>query len=270
MSNTNPTLITTGQVRLSYANLFKPRASKPGEEPKYSVTLLIPKTDIKTKQMIDAAINAAITAAVAGKWNGARPPQISTPLQDGDGLRRNGTPFSPECKGHWVINTSTNRQPTVCDLSLQPIIDQTQVYSGMYARVNINFFGFFSNGNKGIGCGLNAVQKVADGEPLGSQVSVESAFGDQGFAPQQPMQYQAPAPQQPVYTHPVQQPAYTPTAPQPGYTAPSNGAYYPPTGAPVQQPGYGQPMQPQQPVQQPQQAIDPITGLPINGGIYGL
>ncbi|HEY9060978.1 MAG TPA: DUF2815 family protein [Pseudobacteroides sp.] len=239
MSN-NPTTITTGQARLSYVHLYQPYSAQPNQEPKYSVTILIPKTDIATKQRIDAAINAAITAAVAGKWNGARPPQISTPVQDGDGLRRNGEPFGQECKGHWVINASSKQQPPVCDLQLNPIINQTEVYSGMYARVSINFFGFFNSGNKGIGCGLNAVQKVADGEPLGNRVSVESAFGDTGFA----------APQQ--FTQPVQQPVYTP--PQPGgYIPPSNGAYYPPAGAPVQQ-----------------QAIDPITGLPINGGIYGL
>lgn len=263
MSNTNPTTITTGQARLSYVHLFQPYSGQQGQEPKYSVTILIPKTDIATKQRIDAAINAAITAAVAGKWNGARPPQISTPVQDGDGLRRNGEPFGQECKGHWVINASSKQQPPVCDINLNPIINQTEIYSGIYARVNINFFGFFNSGNKGIGCGLNAVQKVADGEPLGGRVSVESAFGDAGFAPQQ---YQQPQQQ---FTPPApQQPAYTPAAPQPVYTPPSNGAYYPPAGTPVQQPVYGQPTQ--APIQPTQQAIDPITGLPINGGIYGL
>ena len=246
----NPAAITTGQVRLSYVHIFKPYAGQPGQEPKFSATVLIPKTDFATKQRIDAAINAAITDAVSSKWNGARPPQISTPLQDGDGLRRNGEPFGPECKGHWVINASSKQQPPVCDLALNPIINQTEVYSGMYARVNLNFFGFFNSGNKGIGCGLNAVQKVADGEPLGGGVSVQSAFGDSsGFTPQAPMQ-------QPVQQYqPVQQ-----AAPQ-QYQAPVQ-QYQPPMQQPVQQ------YQPA--MQQPAQQIDPITGLPVSGPIYGL
>lgn len=249
MSNINPTNVTTGKVRLSYVHLFQPYA-RPGQEPKYSVTILIPKSDIATKQRIDAAIQAAIEAGVNSKWNGVRPPQIAIPLHDGDGPRpSDGMPFGEECKGHWVMTASSNRQQAVVDLNLNPIIDQTQVYSGMYGRVNFNFFAYNSNGKKGIGCGLGPVQKLEDGEPLGGGISVEQAFGNAPYqAPQQ-------APQQPMYQQPVynQQPAY-----------------------PQQQPAPAQPVQaqPQQPVQQPiqQQPVqyDPITGAPINGGILGL
>lgn len=266
----NPTNVTTGQVRLSYTHLFQPYANQPGQEPKYSTTILIPKTDVATKQRIDAAINAAIIAGVSSKWNGVRPPQIAIALHDGDGVRpSDGMPFGEECKGHWVMTASSKQQQAVVDLSLNPIINQTEVYSGMYARVNINFFPYNSAGKKGIGCGLGPVQKIADGEPLGGRVSAEAAFGDSPVAPGYPQQQpQYPPAQQPMYPQ-AQQPMYPP-AQQPVY--PQQPAYQ---QQPVQQPVYQQPMQPQQPVyQQPMQqapALDPITGQPIiPGGIMGL
>lgn len=237
MSNQiRPTNVTTGQVRLSYVHLFTPYASKQGQEAKYSVTILLPKSDIATKQRIDAAINAAIQEGISSKWNGVRPPQVKNPIWDGDGVRQNGEPFGPECKGHWVFTASTRQQPAIVDLNLNPIINQSEIYSGIFARVNINFFPYFNSGNKGIGCGLGPVQKIADGEPLGGQMSAEAAFGNDagaiGFGFNTP------------------QPAYTQPAPQPNYNKPNYGAY---------------PQYPQQPVQ-----IDPITGKPIAGGVMGI
>lgn len=124
MYQNDPMKVLTGEVRLSYANLTTPRAAQQGGEPKYSVTLLIPKTDVKTKADIDAAINAAANEALTKVWNGARPPQLATPVWDGDGVRKSGVPFGDECKGHWVITASTKNKPQVvgidninCELS---------------------------------------------------------------------------------------------------------------------------------------------------------
>ncbi|MHB1152078.1 MAG: DUF2815 family protein [Eubacteriales bacterium] len=210
------TLVTTNEVRISYEHLVKPYAQKLGDEPKFSVTLLIPKNDYITKQRIDAAVQAAITAGIADKWNGVRPPLIPTPVHDGDGVRDNGEPFGPECKGHWVMTASSKQRQDVVDLSLQPIIDATQIYSGMYARVNINFFAYFNTGKKGVGCGLGPVQKTRDGEPLGGRISAAEAFG--AAAPvQQPQYQQAPTPQ------------YAP----PQYQAPAYPQIDPITGLPI-------------------------------------
>lgn len=239
MANNNPTLVVTGKVRLSYVHLFAPYANPNGGEAKYSTTILLPKSDISTKQRIDAAIQAAIQAGIGAKWNGARPPIVATPVYDGDGARpSDGMPFGDECKGHWVFTASSKQQPQIVDLGLNPIINQTEVYSGMYARVSINFFPYNSNGKKGIGCGLGNVQKVEDGEPLGGRTTAADDFG--GYAPQQPApSYIPPQPQQPAY------PQY---APQPPY-------------------GYPQ-AAPTQPQYQPQ--IDPITGKPVIGSVMGL
>lgn len=246
MSNQiSQTHIVTGKVRLSYVHLFTPHANQQGGEPKYSTTILVPKSDIATKQRMDAAIAAAIQQGVSGKWNGTRPPQVKNPIWDGDGVRQNGEPFSQECKGHWVLTASSNQPQEIIDINMNPIINQTEVYSGIYARVSINFFPYFNSGNKGIGCGLGPIQKLEDGEPLGGgHISAATAFADMPI----PTSYQPapPIPQQPQQTAYGQQP-YVPQAPQPNY----------------QQPQY------QQPPQQVPQQYDPITGAPI-GGVYGI
>lgn len=286
MSNqVNPTAVTTGQVRLSYAHLFTPYANQPGQEPKFSTTILLPKSDIATKQKIDAAINAAIQAGVSSRWNGTRPPQVKNPIWDGDGVRQNGEPFGPECKGHWVFTASSKQQQAVVDMSVAPIMSQSEVYSGMYAHVNVNFFPYFNSGNKGIGCGLGPIQKIADGEPLGGQISAEAAFGGGSGVytpPVQPQQqYQQPVqPQaQPYYGQPAQpQQQYGQQPVQPTYQQQPGQPTYPQPGAPTYpQQQYAQPQQqyvaPAQPQQQPAQAqqFDPITGLPITpGGVMGL
>lgn len=262
------TNVTTGQVRLSFVHLFQPHANQPGQEPKYSTTILIPKTDVATMQRINAAIEAAAQKGVAGVWNGARPPQLKTPIWDGDGVRQNGEPFGPECRGHWVMTASSKQQQQVVDANLNPIINQTEVYSGMYARVNINFYPFSNSGNRGVAAGLGPVQKLADGEPLGGRVSAEQAFGGNGggvgYSP-------APAPTGWEQTAPPQQYGQQPPAAPPAYPQQGYGQQ------PPAQPGYGQaPQQPQQygqqygqsPAQQPQ--IDPITGKPYNGGVMGI
>lgn len=258
MSNSNPTFLVTGKVRLSFVHLFAPYANPNGGEPKYSTTLLIPKSDIATKQRIDAAIQAAIMAGVTAKWNGVRPAQPKQPVWDGDGLRQTGEEFGPECKGHWVITASSKQAPQVVDMSLSPIINQTEIYSGIYAHVSLNFFPYLNSGNKGIGCGLGNVQKIADGEPLGGRTTAAEDFSAAPSYPQAPPQYTQP----PQYVPPVApvQPQY---APQTQYTAPAQ--YQQPPAQPqyVPQPQYApQPQQPQ---------IDPITGQPvIPGGILGL
>ena len=188
MNQANKSL--TGEVRLSYVHLAAPYVNpqQPNADPKYSVTLLIPKNDTATKQDIDNAINAAINAAVAGKtWNGVRPPIIPTPIHDGDGTRQDGTPYGDECKGMWVMTASRRAKdgkPWVCDISNPNVeLAPQDAYSGMYARCTIHFFGYYNAGKKGIGCSLDGVMRTRDGESLGGAVKPTSKEFAQ-FAPQ--------------------------------------------------------------------------------------
>ena len=195
MYQNDPMKVLTGEVRLSYANLTTPRAAQQGGEPKYSVTLLIPKTDVATKADIDAAINAAANEALTKVWNGARPPQLATPVWDGDGVRKSGVPFGDECKGHWVITASTKNKPQVVGIdNINCELSPADIYSGMYARVTVRFFGYSNSGNKGVGCGLGNVLKTRDGEPLSGQSSAASDFAGIGASPAAAPAYGAPTP----------------------------------------------------------------------------
>lgn len=179
------TKVLTGEVRISYANLVTPRASQQGGEPKYSVTLLIPKTDTATLNDIAASMNAAYEDGVSRKWGGAHP-QKKELLHDGDGLRPSGLPFGDECKGHYVLTASTKNKPQVVGIdNINCELAPNDIYSGMYARVTLNFFPYDTSGSKGVGCGLGNVLKIRDGEPLAGGASAASDFADFGnTAPQ--------------------------------------------------------------------------------------
>lgn len=208
--------ITINDVRFSYCNLFQPKPpiNNPQGEPKYSTTILIPKSNTAAKAAVDQAIAQAVEAGVASKWGGVRPPAPAVPIHDGDGVRpSDGTPYGDECKGCWVLTASSKNPPFVVDHQVQNIIDPTQVYSGMWGNVNINFFAYNSAGKKGIGCGLNGIQKTRDGEPLTSRVTAQEAF--------QPVAAPAAQPQQAYGAYPQQTP---------------NGYAWAPTQAPAAQP----------------------------------
>ena len=169
----NPTKVVTGVVRLSYANVWEP-ASINGSNPKYSVSLIIPKTDTKTIDAINAAVDAAIKDGAA-KFGGKIPNKaaLKLPLRDGD-LERDDEAY----KGAYFVNANSATAPGIVDADRQPILDTSEVYSGVYGRASINFYAFNSNGNKGIACGLNNLQKIRDGEPLGGKSRPEDDFAD--------------------------------------------------------------------------------------------
>ena len=172
MSVKNPTRVVTGEVRLSYANLFEAKSIQ-GSKPKYSVSLIIPKSDKATLAKIEAAIDAAIEAGTA-KFGGKRPNKaaLKLPLRDGD-TERDDEAYA----NSMFVNANSTTPPQVVDESLAPILDRSQVYSGCYGRASITFYAFNTNGNKRIACGLGNVQKLRDGEPLGGgHVSAEEDF----------------------------------------------------------------------------------------------
>ena len=174
----NPTKVITGiHTRWSYANVWTPKAIN-GGTPKYSVSLIIPKSDTATVQKIKAAIKAAYEEGQSKlKGNGRTVPPlavIKTPLRDGNTER----PDDEAYKDAYFINANSASAPGIVDADRQPIIDTSEVYSGVYGRASINFYAFNSNGNKGIACGLNNLQKIADGEPLGGKSRAEDDFAD--------------------------------------------------------------------------------------------
>lgn len=181
--------------RLSYAHLFTPQAPNDQAEPKYSATVLIPKTDTETIQRVQAAIQAAVNDAVDRRTFKQPIDPAHTkypPLRDGDSLTDSGEQRGPEFAGHWFIaaKASTKRKPFVVDAQIQPIFDESEIYSGAYCNFAIQFYGYENSGNKGISASLIGVQKVKDGERLGGPAleasDVFSALGGTPSAPAAP------------------------------------------------------------------------------------
>lgn len=172
----NPMKVITGKdTRWSYVNVWEPKAIN-GGAPKYSVSLIIPKSDTATVAKIKAAIEAAYHEGEAKlKGNGRSVPPlavIKNPLRNGDVER----PDDPAYANAYFVNANSATAPGIVDADRNPILSRSEVYSGVYGRASINFYAFNSNGNKGIACGLNNLQKLRDGDPLGGKASAESDF----------------------------------------------------------------------------------------------
>ena len=251
-NNTVPTRFTTGKARLTYAFLWTPRnSSEDGDDQKgkkFSTSVLIPKTDQQTLDRFNLALQHALALGQQkGFWGATLPSNFKFPLRDGDAecAEKGG-----EYAGHWFLNASAVRRPQIVDINRNDIWEESDVYSGCYARVCINLFPFNQKGNRGIGCCLEAVQKICDGEALGGvPVDVNEAFGDwnEGTAPV------------PGYPQPVQGQVAQPPA---GYPAGAQQA------APVPVQGYPQQV-PQVPAGQgysQQGGQPPVQGYPMQTG----
>lgn len=229
------------KCRLSYPALFKPKESQDGGTPKYQATILIPKTDVKTVQAVQSAIQQVIAEASqpTGMWKGAQPPNPQVPLYDGDLVQpRSGKPWGDECKGHWVLRTSSTSAPDVVDGTGNKAMDATMFYAGCYCHYSVNIAAY-NNKQLGVGAYLNCVMFAGDGEPLEAHASAKEDFANLIAAQQAAPQYTPPAPDV--------------------MNAPTGFAASQPTGFP-----YAAPMQPQAPV-----APQPQPQMPGGFGGFG-
>lgn len=172
------TKVVTGKCRFSYVNIFEPQENNNNGDPKYSVTLLIPKSDTVTLGKIKEAMAEAREAFCKRNGATALPQKPNHTLHDGDGVRDSGDPYGPECKGCYVITVSSKQKPVIVDSFRNQITDPGEVYSGCYGRASINFYGYNSNGKKGISAGLLSIQKLHDGEPFGTVGSADDFADD--------------------------------------------------------------------------------------------
>lgn len=171
------TKVVTGKVRFSYVNIFRSRAFSDGDDAKYSICLLIPKEDKAGLAKIKKAIDEAVEEGIRRKWDGKKPKNLRLPLRDGE----ERADEAPEYEGMMFLNANSNNKPGIVDKDLNEILDPDEVYSGCWGRASINFFPYDFKGNRGVGAGLNNIQKLKDGERLGgTRASAEDDFGD-GF-----------------------------------------------------------------------------------------
>lgn len=165
--------MNTGKVRFSYAHVFEPHAGQEGDKAKYSVSILIPKTDKVTLAKIEKAVEAAVVAGAA-KVGTKNLKSLKRPLRDGDEEREDDENYA----GMMFMNAATDHKPEIVDENLEYIMDKSQFYSGCWGRASVNFYAFAGK-QKGIACGLNALQKLEDGEKLSGGISAKTAFAEE-------------------------------------------------------------------------------------------
>lgn len=161
-------------VRFSYVTVWEPKTIEDGQTPKYSVQLLIDKSD---KALVKAFKEAVETAKQEGKgkWNGKVPVNLKVPeLRDGDVEK----PDDDNYAGKYFVNASSISAPQIVDVDLTEIIDKNEFYSGCYGRATVNFYAFNVGVNKGVACGLGNIQKLTDGPNLGGGTTAAQDFGD--------------------------------------------------------------------------------------------
>jgi len=178
--NTQETKVVVGEIRLSYVHVFEPVAVGNSADKKYSVSLIIPKSNTKLVEEIKAAIKAAYTDGITSKWQGKEPAKGAwkNPLRDGDIERSEDEAY----QGAYFLNATSKTAPGVVKMNptgnpkYVAITAQEELYSGCFGYVSVNFYPFVNTGNKGVACGLNNVLKTHDGEFMGGRASAESDF----------------------------------------------------------------------------------------------
>lgn len=167
--------VVFGPCRLSYTHLFS-KYSPDGDanNGKYQTNVLIPKSEKETVKAIQQAIETAKNSAIVSKWNGKQPKKLDMPLHDGDTEKEDDDIYADS----YYVNAKCSTRPGIVDKKKSPIVDEEEVYSGMWAIVSVTFYGYDVSGNRGIACGLNNIMKTKDDERLGGRVSAEVDFED--------------------------------------------------------------------------------------------
>ena len=166
--------VVIGPCRLSYTHVFSKYSPDGKDDGKYMTNVLIPKDEKETVKALQKAIEAGKNAAVVSKWGGKLPKKLDLPLRDGDTDKEDDEVY----ENHYFVNAKSNTRPQIIDKHKVPIVDEDEIYSGVYAFVSLTFYGYDVNGNRGIACGLNNIMKFKDGEHLGGRSSAESDFAD--------------------------------------------------------------------------------------------
>lgn len=169
--------VVFGPCRLSYTHLFS-KYSPDGDPAsgKFMTNVLIPKEETETINAIKQAIENGKKAAIVSKWGGKEPKKMDLPLRDGDTDKEDEV-----YEGHYFVNAKCSTRPGIVDKNRAPIVDEDEIYSGVWAIVSVTFYGYDVSGNRGIACGLNNVMKFKDGERLGGRTSADNDFADVDF-----------------------------------------------------------------------------------------
>lgn len=182
MAKINGTKVITNEVRMSYAQVFEPASMTDRDsDAKYSISLLIPKSDTETIQKIEQAISAAQKGGVE-KFGKKFPANPKTTFRDGDEERPDDAAYAD----HMFLNCSSKTKPGVIKaapagsaVKTIELTSEDEFYSGCYGKAAINFYAYDFNGSRGIAAGLNNLMFTRDGERFAGKDAAENDFADE-------------------------------------------------------------------------------------------
>lgn len=176
--NDNKNFVVSPAGRMAW-----PRLLKPDERGKYSVDILIPKSDpgraafVKRVRELQAAAAGSETIGEKARYG----------LMDGDTMEdANGClkkDSRPEYAGCIVVRGKTKRPPTICDESGNQVIEESEVYGGRWAQVSVEFYyqSFKDEQTKMtkkmVCCSLRAVKLGRHDERFGGGFDTSDDFG---------------------------------------------------------------------------------------------
>ena len=143
----NPTKVITGvNTRWSYANVWDPKSIN-GAAPKYSVSLIIPKSDTVTVNKIKAAIQAAYEEGESKLKGTAKVcpalDVIKTPLRDGDKER----PGDEAYKDSYFINANSATAPGKYHHNQSSILNE-EAYHTFHCHRPLDLWKSYSTSNQ--------------------------------------------------------------------------------------------------------------------------
>jgi len=171
----------TPVFRLSYPNVFVPRAAKKGGDPKYGLSAIwTPSKFTDKEKVLWKAILKALDEEAQTRF---KKPFKSLPANIKRGLR-NGNE-KPELEGYGegtiFASVTSKMAPGVIDRNKNTISpdegNADEIYPGCYCRATVTVYGYDNEG-KGLALGLMNLQKVKDGTRLDSRTNAAEDFED--------------------------------------------------------------------------------------------
>lgn len=173
-ASTKVVLKPKGGLLATFVHLLEPDDF--GGHEKYTVTVIIPKSDKKTVKAVKEAIKAAMDRGADSTFKGKNMKKAHNPLKDGND---EDTEKYEYYKDAYVLKFSTTQKPNVIDRGRNKLTEDEDVYSGMMIFVSGAAFPFFTDGSWGVSMILGNVVKVDDGERIGGGgFDLEDEFGD--------------------------------------------------------------------------------------------
>lgn len=177
----------TPEFRVSFPKLFKPEAFKEGDEPKFSITMLVDgagQASDAYKKLRGAAKKAFVEKFGLAEWDNTpkdaqgwpvgyhNPFATPTPtqLEKYDGYE----------EGTIILRASTKFKTPLVDENVQEIIEESKFYAGCYAWAYVQMNAYKNGANKGVSFYLQGVQKTRDCEAFSGRANAEDMFDKVG------------------------------------------------------------------------------------------